>query len=133
MKRLIGLIIILLISITCFAYTITYLGTSDTIPVVLQGTWTEIAVSKNKGETWIDGYSQIKITSTGLSIETEDGRLSLTVERVNSYKDDQGYKGYTITIAGAPCLLEFWFLDEHNIMMLLQTDRVESMRGRLRR
>ena len=130
MKKLICLIVLLFLSVTCFAYTIKYLGTTKNAPAALQGRYTETAVSKNEGETWIEGLStQIKITEGSISIESDE----YTIEKVFKYKDDQGLFGYLVKLNGIPDDFEFWFLDENTIMLIVHDGQIESMRCRLTR
>lgn len=130
MKRLVTLTVLLFLSVVCFAETITFKAITDTVPEELQGRWTETAVSQDKGKLWIDGISkQIKITESTIILETID----LNVVEVISYTNESGMSGYLVKVSEFPDFFEFWFKDDNNVMLLIHSDRVESLRCRLRR
>lgn len=127
MKKTI-MIFIMLFSVSCFALTLTFKGESNSIPANLQGNWTEVAVSQNKGDTWIDGISvPLKITKNTIKI----GDSQWVVTSVKEYVDDSGYTGYLFKLADVDTAMEFWFEDDDNVMLLLHEDRVELARCRL--
>ena len=125
--RKITMILILLVALTSFSFagTITFKGESKTIPAKLQGNWTETAVSRNGGSTWIDGISiPVKITKTGFAV----GNSKWTVYSVNMYTDEKGRSGFLLTTEESPEYFEFWFEDDDNVVLLIHKDRIEIAR-----
>ena len=130
MKKLMLLTVLLFLSVMCFAETITFKTVTSSIPKELQGRWTETAVSQDKGRLWIDGISkQIKITETMIILETID----LNVVEVVSYTNENGLSGYLVKVSEIPEFFEFWFKDNDNVILLMHSNRVESLRCLLRR
>lgn len=127
MKKTI-MIFIMLFSVSCFALTLTFKGELKSVPTALQGNWTEVAVSQNKGDTWVDGISvPLKITKNTIKI----GDTQWIVTSVKKYIDDSGYTGYLFKLAEVDTAMEFWFEDDNTVILLLHEDRVELARCHL--
>lgn len=129
MKKL-TMILILLVCMTSFSFalTLTFKGESNSVPAELQGSWTEVAVSQNKGATWVDGISvPLKITKNTIKI----GDAQWVITSVKEYIDDSGYTGYLFKLAEVDTAMEFWFEDDNTVILLLHKDRVELARCHL--
>lgn len=130
MKK-ITMILLLLVLMTSFSFagTLTFKGESKIIPAELQGNWTQVAVSQNKGDTWIDGISvSLKLTKQSFYIADTP---ALTVLSVYKYTNDDNLTGYLLKFSGMEELFEFWFEDNNNIILLIHKNRIEVARCRL--
>lgn len=127
MRKLIVILLVLMTSFS-FAETLTFMANHDTVPMKLQGEWTQTAYSRNQGRTWIDGISvPVQITDTILKINDSVSTVVLTSEFI----DEEGRSGFVLKLVAMEELFEFWFIYEDSVALIVHKYLVEVLRCRL--